>query len=165
MTKSIVRSMRGLSPVIATVILVSVTIVVAVAVAYWMGGIAGLYTRFEKIEITSAYAVKDPTSGNYTVTVQLKNSGSQDSSMAYVLVNGRPSEDYLDASNNGQIIVSWTIDGSTGYLPGESMTVPLGKSGEIVLEIDGGLYESGTTLDLKFHSAAGKDYPQMLALP
>ena len=84
--------------------------------------------------------------------------------MAYVLVNGRPSEDYLDASYS-QIIVSWTIDGSTGYLPGESMTVPLGKSGEIVLEIDGGLYESGTTLDLKFHSAAGKDYPQMLALP
>ena len=36
---------KGLSPVIAVVVLVSVTIVVAVSVAYWMGGIAGTYTR------------------------------------------------------------------------------------------------------------------------
>ncbi|RJS77410.1 hypothetical protein CW711_06650, partial [Candidatus Bathyarchaeota archaeon] len=40
------RNKRALSPVIATVVLVAVTIVVAVAVSYWMGGIAGLYTRF-----------------------------------------------------------------------------------------------------------------------
>ncbi|MCS7120063.1 MAG: archaellin/type IV pilin N-terminal domain-containing protein [Nitrososphaerota archaeon] len=31
------RSKKGISPAIATVILVSVTIVVAVAFAYWMG--------------------------------------------------------------------------------------------------------------------------------
>ena len=32
---------RGVSPVIATVILVAVAITVAVAVSYWMSGIAG----------------------------------------------------------------------------------------------------------------------------
>jgi flagellin-like protein len=36
---------KGLSPVTAVVVLVSVTIVVAVSVAYWMGGIAGTYAR------------------------------------------------------------------------------------------------------------------------
>ncbi len=40
-----------MSPVIATVILVAVAITVAVAVAYWMGGIASQYTKFEKVEI------------------------------------------------------------------------------------------------------------------
>ena len=52
MTK--LRKRKGVSPVIATVILVAVTITVAVAVAYWMSGIAGQYTSFEKVEIQSA---------------------------------------------------------------------------------------------------------------
>jgi len=231
--KNLLKNRKGLSPVIATVILVSVTIVVAIAVSYWMGAIAGLYTRFEKVEITSCYATKEP--GKYTVTVQLKNSGSQDSSINYVLVNGKPSDQYnvitseavgtaagpgtkmsLDfapvvadsekiyagtatpltrgtdytidnalgeitwvTGQTGKIItadytpenpvitVSWTtLDPSdNGILPTKSMTVRLGKSGTITIVIDSRLYESGTTLDLKFHSAAGKDYPQMLSLP
>jgi len=45
---------KGISPVIATVIIVAVTITVAIAISFWMGGIAGLYTRFEKLEITYA---------------------------------------------------------------------------------------------------------------
>jgi len=149
-TKSIVRSMRGLSPVIATVILVSVTIVVAVAVAYWMGGIAGLYTRFEKIEITSCYAVKE-SNGNYTVSVMMKNSGSQDSTVSYVLVNGKPLSEY-----NGNI---------TSSIPSDGLPIAIGQSQTLTVSIVSGTFEAGTTLDMKFHTAAGKDYPQMLALP
>jgi len=147
-TRRIVKSIRGLSPVIATVILVSVTIVVAVAVSHWMGGIAGLYTRFEKVEITSCYAVKNSTF--YEVTVELKNSGSADATISYVLINGKPYDEYP----SGNITIR--------ALP---MSLPLGTSGEVYLDIDTDLFEPGTTLDLKFHSAAGKDYPQMLALP
>ena len=67
-------------------ILVAVTIVVAVAVSYWMGGIAGLYTRFEKVEISSAYATYGATAFNGTdagwdITVNLKNSGSADATI------------------------------------------------------------------------------------
>ena len=40
-TRSLLRSRSGLSPVIAVVVLVSVTIVVAVSVAYWMGALSG----------------------------------------------------------------------------------------------------------------------------
>ena len=150
MTRSIVRCKRALSPVIATVILVSVTIVVAVSVAYWMGGIAGVYTRFEKIEVTSCYAVKD-ASGNYNVTVVMKNSGSQDATISYVLINGKPLSEY-----------SGTI---TSDIPANGLTVAIGSSATVSIDIDSGTFEAGTTLDMKFHSAAGKDYPQMLSLP
>ncbi len=145
-----IRNKRALSPVIATVILVAVTIVVAVAVAYWMGGIASLYTRFERIEVTKWYAVKDETSGNYTVTIELKNSGSADATMNYLLVNGRPLEDY-----NGNITIT----------PSLPAAIQIGKSKEFTIEILGSLYEAGTTLDMTFHSAAGKNYPQMVPLP
>ena len=50
------KDRRGLSPVIATVILVAVAITVAVSVAYWMSGIAGQYTSFEKIELPAHYS-------------------------------------------------------------------------------------------------------------
>ena len=149
MASRIFRNKRALSPVIATVVLVAVTIVVAVAVSYWMGGIAGLYTRFEKIEIVKSYAVKE-SNGNFTVVIELKNSGSADATIQYVLVNGRPLEDY-----NENMTIS-------PHLPA---TIPIGKSETFTISINGTLFSSGTTLDLKFHSAAGKDYPVMLTLP
>jgi len=53
--KNLLRNKKALSPVIATVILVAVTIVVAVSVAYWMGTIASSYTAFEQIELPTSY--------------------------------------------------------------------------------------------------------------
>jgi len=49
------RKNSGISPVVATVILVAVAIVIAIAVAFWASGLVGVFTRFEKIEIVSAY--------------------------------------------------------------------------------------------------------------
>ena len=58
MARHIMKSRKGISPVIATVILVAVAITVSVSVAYWMGGISSLYTRLEKIEDQSITADK-----------------------------------------------------------------------------------------------------------
>jgi flagellin-like protein len=44
---------RAVSPVIATIIIVAVAIVMSIAVAYWVLGLAGTFTRYEKIEIMS----------------------------------------------------------------------------------------------------------------
>ena len=44
-------NLKTISPVIATVIIVSVAIAIAVAVAFWMTGITGLFSRYEKLEI------------------------------------------------------------------------------------------------------------------
>jgi FlaG/FlaF family flagellin (archaellin) len=49
------RDRRGVSPVIATIIIVSIAIVMSLAVAYWMLGLGGAFTRYEKLEFTSAY--------------------------------------------------------------------------------------------------------------
>ena len=53
---------KGVSPVIATVILVAVAITVAVAVAYWMGG---LYPQGDETVITT---IDLDSFGTYTVT-------------------------------------------------------------------------------------------------
>jgi flagellin-like protein len=143
----IIKNKKALSPVIATVILVSVTIVVAIAVSYWMGGIAGLYTRFEQIEITSCNAVKE--GGIYNITSVLKNTGSQDSTIDNIIING-------------QLYTAYGANVTVLTIP---TTIPLGTSRTIIVSINQSLWESGTTVNLQFHSAAGKDYPRMLALP
>jgi flagellin-like protein len=58
------RDRRGVSPVIATIIIVAIAIVMALAVAYWMLGLGGAFTRFEKLEFVSAYAEKE-SNGNF----------------------------------------------------------------------------------------------------
>jgi len=151
----LLRDKRGISPVVATVILVAVTIVVAVAVAYWMGGIAALYTRFEKLEITSAYASYSATYTNWTVTVNLRNTGSADATITGLLVNGKPYTEY----GANMTIVS-PADFSTNGVP-----IPSGKSGTIVFRIEkGGGFQAGVSIEIKLHSASGQDYPKTITL-
>jgi flagellin-like protein len=79
------RNKSGISPVMATVILVAIAIVIAIAVAFWASGLVGVFTRFEKLEITSAYYVKGEG-----VKLTVKNTGSADASIDNIFVNGRP---------------------------------------------------------------------------
>ncbi|MFQ6094806.1 MAG: archaellin/type IV pilin N-terminal domain-containing protein [Candidatus Bathyarchaeia archaeon] len=175
--KKMLRSRKALSPVIATVILVSVTIVVAVSVAYWMGSIAGTYTRFEKVEIPTAYANKiasfenNPSTvpqspvnftGNngWNITIVLKNSGSADATIDNVFINGKPYSQFsYVAIRYGGSLVSGTL----------SITVNAGGSATLEVLIlqgtDQGItFSSGTALDIKLHSAAGKEYPKLMDL-
>ena len=152
---------KAVSPVIATVILVSVTIVVAVAVAYWMSGIAGIYTRFEKIEIVGCSTAKadllepindPPVPDSFKITIQLKNTGSADSTVTNVYVNGKVLTDY-----DPPITTNLGPDG---------ITIPAGKTGEnLEIYIQFGVFTSGTTIELKLHTAAGMDYPKLETLP
>ncbi|RLF19674.1 MAG: DUF4352 domain-containing protein, partial [Thermoprotei archaeon] len=75
------KTRKGISPVIATVIIVSVAIAISVAVAFWMTGITGLFTRHERIEITNAYAEWNETADCWLVVLQLRNSGSDDATI------------------------------------------------------------------------------------
>ncbi|HIE18390.1 TPA: type IV pilin [Candidatus Bathyarchaeota archaeon] len=100
MNKSIIAEKRALSPVIATVILISVTIVVAVSVAYWMGSIAGGYTTFEQVELPTAYAeygtsfdIQDDgvaDDSGWKITIELKNTGSADATIDNIFINAVP---------------------------------------------------------------------------
>jgi len=112
---------RGVSPVIATVILVAVAITVAVAVSYWMSGIAGQYTSFEKIELPAHYSQytddinRDAVTGDtgWYEYIELKNSGSKDATITNIFLNNIPINDYgtiLLFTIEGGIDTSVTID-------------------------------------------------------
>jgi len=163
----LLRDKRGISPVVATVILVAVTIVVAVAVAYWMGGIAGLYTRFEKMEVTTAYATYSSsigTDGGWNVTISFKNMGSADATIVSLLVNGKLYTEYNNATVT-MIDIKVPSDFGTAGLP-----IPVGREATIIFQVlkgqlkSGAAFTHGVNIEIKLHSAAGQDYPKTVSL-
>ena len=175
---------KAVSPVIATVILVAVAITVAVAVSYWMGSIAGMYTKFEKIEIQSSYASKTTggplstlISTGWTVTIKLKNSGSATSTLIQCFVNDKPVDEYMFESLN---TLTWQyLDEVSGAenIPLDGLTIESGESATIFIYMEaytddgtGTLeptditFTSGTTINFKLHSAAGMDYIKLVQL-
>ncbi len=145
-----------MSPVIATVILVAVAITVSVAVAYWMGGIAGQYTKFEKVEIQSAIVTRGEGSGNWTIELKVKNTGTAVATLISSFVNNIEVDYYgLTAAGTGEITTNQT----------ESTSIPSGASFVINVYINN--YEflsSGTTVNIKLHSAGGMDYIKLVEL-
>jgi flagellin-like protein len=126
-----VRKNSGISPVVATVILVAVAIVIAIAVAFWASGLVGVFTRFEKLEIVSAIMTNENT-----FVVRIRNTGSADSSIVQVVVQGRG--------------ISATIGGQSYIRVGETL--------QCEVTVDNSP-PAGITVELAFYSAGGKTYP------
>jgi flagellin-like protein len=124
------RKKSGISPVVATVILVAVAIVIAIAVAFWASGLVGVFTRFEKLEIQSA-VMTSPT----TFEVRIRNTGSAPTQILQVVVQGQfiGPLDTPRTVNVGEIVAcTVTVDPSP---------------------------PPGITVELAFYSSGGKTYP------
>jgi flagellin-like protein len=70
--KSFRRSVKALSPVVASIILIAVTVAVSIAVAVWMGALSTGFMQTEQLTITSA--TFGP--GNANVTLAVSNTGT-----------------------------------------------------------------------------------------
>lgn len=152
-SQKIPRKSRAVSPVIATVILVAVTITVAVAVSYWMSGIASQYTAFEKVEIQTAICSGSEASG-WTIVIQLKNSGSATSTITNIFVND------VETTYTGAMVAAGIDSLMTAdqILAGQTLPITV-FIGADYLELS-----SGTTINIKMHSAGGMDYIKLVQL-
>jgi len=156
------RSSSGISPVVATVILVAIAIVIAIAVAFWASGLVGIFTRFEKVEIRAAYAEVTGDQGNqYTIYLDIANTGSADVLIDDIYINGKPSSTYdltTDAFGGG---CDSLPDSPVSLKAGETLTqlctitVPRGDAP----------FTSGTTIEVAVHTGTGKLYPAAVLLP
>ena len=128
------RKRKGISPVIATVVLVAVTITVVIGVAYWLGGISSQYTSFEKVEIRDSSIVIDSYgrilvtgwswgSSNYDMVIWRYNSnGTLDTSfnsIGYVTHNnaagGNDAGRSIAIDSYGRILVDGYSDNGSNY--------------------------------------------------
>ena len=168
---------KGISPVIATVIIVSVAIAIAVAVAFWMTGITGLFTRYEKIEITNAYAVwtSNDTDNLWIITLQLRNSGSDDATIDELFINVKPSGAYdvidIFYTSDKQSPDSYgDISGweEMNFAAGDNIVLSAGQDCTLAVVIvyqAEGNFQHGQSVEIKVHTVAGKEYPKTVVLP
>jgi len=63
------KSRKALSPVVASIILIAVTVAVSIAVAAWMGALTFSFTATEQVNITNMnFLVGDATTGRIYIT-------------------------------------------------------------------------------------------------
>ena len=164
MKRKLQRNLKGISTIIATIIIVAISIVMAIAVAYWAMGIGFSFTKFEKVEFISIYA--DPrTSYNGTITqpdgnlfngtafpvyLVLKNTGTAAATIDNIFIDTRPFRAFANVSQSG--------------LMGVTLNVGTQISGRIYLPV-GGTWSSGNTVAITISTAAGREYPNFVVLP
>jgi len=154
---------KAISPVIATVIIVAVTIAIAIAVALWMSGLVGSFTATENLQIITAYA--DGSTGNWTIYLTVKNVGTTDATIDNIFINGKP----LPTGTNANITANYG-DNNTSFNPTTGIPLKAGQSTTITIYINNtstsiGTFSSGQMVEVKLHTASGKEYPKQVTLP
>ena len=156
----ILRDERGISPVISTVIIVAVAIAVAMAVAFWRTGVVGIFTgQVEQVQIVAAIP-EALESGEYThrIKVTIKNAGTTTVTIDGVFVSptsleGKWNYTTLDLDNAED--VNKIADNTLKIKPGETKLITVYVNGTT----------AGQSIEIKLHSASGKEYPKMVTLP
>lgn len=119
----ILKSKKALSPVVASIILIAVTVAVSIAVAAWMGALTFTFMATEEITFTGHTWATDRS----TIDITVKNTGTSALTISEVRVS--------DATNSS---AGWT--GTTALGAGESTTLTI--TGSAYLDTTG--FVSGT---------------------
>ena len=107
----LLKSKKALSPVVAAIILIAVTVAVSVAVAYWMGSMAVSDMEVMELTITHIeFTVGDASTGR--LIVHVSNTGTSDVTVHSIRING-------------ENIDTWSVDNSNTVRAGTSETFTL----------------------------------------
>jgi flagellin-like protein len=115
----IFRSRKALSPVVATIILIAVTVAVSIAVAAWMGALTFSFMATEQIKMTNAqfYLLHGAPDSTDNVTITMQNVGTTSVTVTQINVNNAPTN-YLVTSftipANTQVVANITYQWNYG---------------------------------------------------
>jgi len=82
--RKLFKCRKALSPVVAAIILIAVTVAVSIAVAAWMGALTFTFMKTEELKITS---MTFPSSATSNITLTIKNPGTSKVTVSTVTVN------------------------------------------------------------------------------
>jgi len=160
------RSSSGISPVVATVILVAIAIVIAIAVAFWASGLVGVFTRFERIDTISAYSTTAAGTGTGRIIIlEIKNSGSASATVDNIFINGRP----CITAGTDNCGIWYSVDGGTNWseFPATTgLTLNIGDQAMLLIDADpdGEELIAGVIYEVSVHTASGKSYPSSVQI-
>jgi hypothetical protein len=80
---------KALTPVISTLIIISVTLTVSISTSFWMRSTGYVFTGFEKLECLSANPSYDYVSRTWKISLVVQNVGTKASTITQVYANER----------------------------------------------------------------------------
>ena len=136
--KKLLKSKKALSPVVAAIILIAVTVAVSIAVAAWMGSLTIGFMQTSELTITDVnFTLGDASTGR--IIVYTTNTGTASFTVTRIRVNG------TNAAN-------WSSETSNTVGPSNSETftinqevIPGNKYAVSVYDIDGTLVGAYTS--------------------
>ena len=142
--KKLLKSRKALSPVVAAIILIAVTVAVSIAVAAWMGALTFTFMSTEQLDVQGASFSGTSGDAANTIVMTVQNTGSADLTVAsYKLGVGGTAHDITDvAVDQGE---SGTVTCTTGA--------------------DGEAWTTGTTYDIYLITSTGKQFPYRATAP
>ena len=145
--KRLFKSRKALSPVVAAIILIAVTVAVSIAVAAWMGALTFTFMQTEELKVLSA-AYESAAPPTY-VDLSIKNTGSASLTMDSVQVNNVDETDFdWDTGTALNQTTTQTVTAGEGY------TVRIWYS-----------FSSGTKYEFAILTAQGNKYTYTATAP
>ena len=147
---------KGLSPAIASVILVAVSITLAAGVAIWIKQTSGEHAIHEDYEIQSIYSswAQNLTNARWKISIVIKNKGDLPTTIMTALANDVPIKEY-NISEGGAL----SDPDSTGTdIPASGIRIESGDTETISVWIGSNLYSSGTYISLKIYTVSGMSH-------
>jgi flagellin-like protein len=131
--RKIRKNSKALSPVVASIILIAVTVAVSVVVAAWMGGMTiGLMGNAEQVSVSNAVFTSDTE-----VSLTVRNTGGATITISdTAMVDG----------------TSVTVVGSP---TAATMTVAKGTSGGFLVTLGSGAFTAGAQYEIRLVTAKG----------
>jgi len=143
--RKIFKSKKALSPVVAAIILIAVTVAVSIAVAAWMGALTFTFMRTEELQFVS----RAWGTNNAYIDLTVKNTGTSPLSMSKVEVNNVNILTFdFDTTTAGNQTTATSLDG------GASKTVRIWST-----------YTSGNKYDWTIITATNNKYTYTTTAP
>lgn len=124
---------KGVSPAVAAIVLLTVTIIVSLAVAIWMGAISFQYMKTEELQIQRMHFIGSAGAPDNSITLIVKNIGTEEVTLTDAYI--KPSD----------ITVDFTDVPVAG---GDSVTITLNNVG----------WKAGLRYDVTIYSSKGNQW-------
>jgi len=117
----ILKSKKALSPVVASIILIAVTVAVSIAVAAWMGALTFTFMGTEEIKITNMSF--GSAASNSWISVTINNTGTSPVTINEAWINNVKHTDFALGSvlpknigaNSGTVLNMTSVSVANGY--------------------------------------------------
>lgn len=119
----ILKSRKALSPVVASIILIAVTVAVSIAVAAWMGALTFSFMGVERLTISKITWAWTDLANTRKFTINVNNTGTKDLTINQILVNYAGVNTtiapalplILKATESTSLIVTYVYTNGTNY--------------------------------------------------